>query len=236
MTNIGRVKYDDLVVHFRRGTSDEAVLVEVIEKKCYRRASVGFDVQPGERWLDLGANIGAFAVYAKLKGASSIECYEPEPSCFELLNINAGEFAVCHHGAVTVQRDKTINLWTSSIEGNNYRGTIIRGKGRMNKEPIQVPNIHVSNLGSGFDGIKMDVEGGEFPLLDEDKLPNCDKLCFEYHTSRDSSMSRMKRRINKLKMMFDVVSYTPGLDKMMAMGGSRKPFCDRMIWCMGRKR
>lgn len=80
-----------ITAHYRPHTSDERVLREVITKAAYRRTTLGFDVRPGEVWLDLGANIGAFALYCKTKRATAV-CYEPDPDCFELLSLNVPEF------------------------------------------------------------------------------------------------------------------------------------------------
>src|SRR5207344_2312360 len=92
-------KFDEVEAWYRPGTSDENALIEVINKKAYRRGSVKFDVERGERWLDLGANIGAFALYARSKGAT-VECYEPMPDCFAILKKNVPK-ARLHNSAVT---------------------------------------------------------------------------------------------------------------------------------------
>ena len=50
-------------------SSDELAIAEVHDKRAYRSPTRGFDVEPGEVWLDVGAHIGAFAFYAVLRGA-----------------------------------------------------------------------------------------------------------------------------------------------------------------------
>ena len=223
-------------VWYRPNSTDEKVLKEVIEARAYRRASIGFDVAAGEHWLDLGANIGAFAVYCMTKGATA-DCYEPEPECFKILRKNSIGFD-CVESAVTGLQEDRLPLWSSSIGGNYYRGTLLKNSGGlMGAEPQYVHNTFIGSITEQYDGVKMDIEGSEFGILDgEGLLPECEKLCFEYHTSRDKSMERMKRRIGKLKRMFGVVSYVPELDRIMAMGGQQKSFHDRVIYCIGRRK
>lgn len=223
----------DVKAFYRPDTTDEKVLKEVIEARAYRRKSAGFDVEEGERWLDLGANIGAFAIYCRLKGATAV-CYEPEPVCFDILKRNAPKFE-CHRAAVSAFKEDSVDLWSSSIKGNHYRGTLVGGKGMMKKESTSVPNVYAGDIEGDFDGVKMDIEGSEFGIIDNGLIPPCNKLCFEYHTSRDKSMKNLSRRIATLKKLFKTVAYVPELDRIMAMGGQQKSFHDRVIYCIGRR-
>jgi hypothetical protein len=81
----------------------------------------------------------------------------------------------------------------------------------------------------------MDIEGSEGGLLDDNLLPNCNKLVLEYHLSRDSSMEALQRRIAYLKRIFVTVKYPAGLDRQMVQGGNQKSFYDRKIWCWGQR-
>lgn len=228
-------KGDGVPVYYRPDTTDEKVIREVVDNRAYRRASIGFDVEAGEHWLDLGANIGAFAVYCKTRGATA-ECYEPEPGCFNILRRNAGELP-CHRTAVSNQTAPWVDLWGSSIPNNHYRGTLVRSRGLLGKTPKTVPNLYAGELlGRRYDGVKMDIEGSEFGILDDGLIPDCEKLCLEYHTSRDRSMANLSRRVATLRQMFEVVSYVPELDRMIEIGGEQKSFHDRVIYCIGRKR
>ena len=96
---------------FCRPGGDERILKEVLHG-IYRRKSIGFDVCSGERWLDLGANIGAFAIYCELRGAQTVS-YEPDQECFEILkkNLSRKSQAVC--SAVTASDDKLLTFYSS---------------------------------------------------------------------------------------------------------------------------
>jgi FkbM family methyltransferase len=231
-----RVKrFEDFKVYYRSDSSDERVLVEVIEKRTYRRPSIGFEVESGEHWLDIGANIGAFAIHCLLRGAT-VDCYEPDPECFKILKRNRvfGKMH-CFNAAVSATKSTRVRFWSSTIDRNFYRGTLLE-RSRLMKEQPSVLNVHASLLPDTYDGIKMDIEGSEFGILDTKVLPMVEKLCFEYHTSRDSSMSNMKRRIKFLRSRYKKVSYCPEIDKIMAKGGNQKTFQDRVIYCIGLKK
>ncbi|HET9137523.1 MAG TPA: FkbM family methyltransferase, partial [Candidatus Kapabacteria bacterium] len=71
----------------RVGSSDIKSVDETWVKKQYQRPSAGFIIRPGERWLDLGANIGAFSVYAALQGAQ-VRAYEAQRHNITMVRAN----------------------------------------------------------------------------------------------------------------------------------------------------
>lgn len=224
---------EDIPVRYRPGTTDEKVLREVVDRRGYRRVTYGFDVEAGEHWLDLGANIGSFAVYCRLRGATA-ECYEPESECFKLLVKNAGGFR-CVNAAVTAHEDKEVDLYRSRDLSNLYRYTIHK----MHSTPLhcQARNVWAGYLANQrFDGVKMDIEGSELDIIDEGLIPACDKLCMEYHTSRDSSAANLQRRLDKLRGLFKEVRYPAEYDRMIASGQDKKTYFDRFIFCWGAKK
>lgn len=92
-----------------------------------------------------------------------------------------------------------------------------------------------------FDGVKMDIEGSEGELIDQWLLPKCNKLVMEYHSSRDKSIENLRRRLEVLRGRFEVVSYPPEYDRIIAAGGNTSyegnqlTYFDRMVFCMGAK-
>lgn len=216
--------------YYRPGTTDEQVLAEVVDKRCYRRAKAGFDVDAGERWLDLGANIGSFAIYCRLRGATA-DCYEPDAGCFKLLLKNAEGFN-CVQAAVTASRKPSLTFFKSKDQNNHYRGSVVGKRSMVESE--EVKNIYVGTLGS-YDGVKMDIEGSELDILDSGLLPDCNKLCMEYHSSHDHSAKNLASRLRYLKSLFKHVLYPPELDRIVAGGKDVKTYFDRFIYCMDRR-
>lgn len=226
---IARATFGPMQAYYRPGTTDENALREVLVARTYRKASIGFDVAAGEHWLDGGANIGAFALYAQSKGATA-ECYEPLLENFALLRRNAPKFK-CYPTAISNRRESEVSFWTSRKQNDHYRGTLIpRTKGGYPQTTVK--NLHASCLrGRKFDGIKLDIEGAEGELIDEWLLPEADKLCLEYHTSRDNSLENLARRVRILKRHYRHVFYCPELARLVERGtGTGKTFYDRVIY------
>lgn len=214
---------------YREGTSDEQALTEVVQKKVYRRKIAGFDVEPGETWLDLGANIGSFAIYCLVRGATA-ECYEPDPECFKLLEKNAVG-CKCFNTAVTNLQQDTLTFYKSRKPDNHYRGTFLVVQGM---QPAgEVPNLYIGDSLSSreFDGIKLDIEGSEFGMIDDDLIPKCKKLVMEYHSSRDRSYKNLERRLKLLGERFDHIWYPKEYTDYIKAKSPVKTWYDKFIYC-----
>jgi FkbM family methyltransferase len=196
---------------------------------------LGFGVEEGELWLDLGANIGAFALYCRSLGAKA-ECYEPDPKCFRLLRLNIPEFC-CRRFAITNLHKSSLQFYKGRRETDFSRATIV--KGNLPEHPSgRLPNLHANFFaGRIFDGVKMDVEGSEFGLLDDELIPCCNKLVMEYHFSREkkAGVKNVMRRLEYLKRCFNNVFYPPEFDRGAA-GGKFNPHFDRFIFCWNANR
>lgn len=232
MNRIGKKKIDlkqiPFKIHYRPGTSDENAIIEVVQGRAYHKPRFHFDVEEGEHWLDLGANIGSFAIYCRMRGAKAT-CYEPDPECFRLLKKNAPKF-ILHNAVVTSSREKSRTLFTNRNPDDHYRGTIIPVRGYV--ESVVAKNVYAGSLCSKkFDGVKMDIEGSETGILDEWLLPKCNKLVMEYHTSRDPDMRNFQRRIKMIKKHFKNVKYPVEFDRALERGEIiYRSFVDRLIF------
>jgi FkbM family methyltransferase len=223
----------------RRGTREDGSDImgarEVLEKKVYRRLRDGFDVMPGEVWLDLGANIGAFAVYCRSRGARAV-CFEPEPDCYKILLRNASGMQ-CQPYAVTASCEKELSFSVSANSDNHYRGTVLPVKNYKEHKPVlncyagDLVKFCVGQKGGGFDGVKMDIEGSEGPIIDEWLLPRCDKLVMELHTSRDASFENLQRRLQILRKRFKNLKYP----SMFETGKGFPPCYDQIIFAWDAK-
>lgn len=221
-----------VTAYFRPGSSDEDAINEVIDRHTYRRVKDGFDVEPGERWLDLGANVGAFALYCRLRGAAAV-CYEPEPVCFSILEQNAPRFEKFNL-AVTDKKDKHLTFYDSFNPDNHYRTTTFAVQ--RYKKLGEFANTFGGNLtGYSFDGVKMDIEGSEFGLIDKWLLPKTKKLVMEYHISRDRSWQNLAKRIKILKGKFTHVWHPKVLQDYIDSEGDVEIRFDQIIFCWGAK-
>jgi len=207
----------DLELYIRPNTTDEKVITEVLKTNVYEKRSLGFFVSTGDRWLDLGGNIGTFALLALSHGATVVSC-EPEPDNLEMLERNlrhnfpngAGKDWQIVAAAVTVDPADTIDLYLCKGDYNKYRHTIYHKRGRAS---TKVNNIHVRELlqGDKFNAIKIDIEGAEIDILEEldtGDYVGIDKLVYEYSFDIDPSIPRFLKIIERLRKTFRTVHYT----------------------------
>jgi FkbM family methyltransferase len=224
------VEVKGLKFEVRPGTSDEKAVTEVVQDGCYKRRY--FQVEAGERWLDLGANIGAFACLAAQQDAQ-VEAYEPEPENAALARSNLmlnGYVATVHEAAVvadTETRDH-LNFYLSNTSYGNWRHSLYKTK---NKRCIQVPVLRISPLLEKADAVKMDIEGAEIDiLLSLRDYGNVKKLCFEYHFDVNNSIPIFMEVINRLKHTFTEVRYNKmpeGVERYTFYPPARIVFCWR---------
>lgn len=232
-------------VRYRTNSTDELVLHETLTSPgWYRRPKFGFDVEPGEHWLDLGANIGAFAIYCWLRGATAT-CYEPDADNYKLLLHNVCALAntdpdsklilagkkepkweTCHY-AVTASKAKTLPFYKGRADNDFYKYSPVKGMYPYK----ELPNTYAGPVfKKHYDGCKMDIEGSEYALLDAELVPNCDKLVIEYHLRRNPDMKQFRRRMDVLRERFETVHYPKSLDSKFK--GDKYPgFFDRLIFC-----
>ena len=207
-----------LRICYRPQTTDEKVIEEVIEGNEYQKKKIGFVFEPHDVWLDLGANIGTFALFVLSMGASTI-CVEPEPSNLTILqhnlqsNFKNGKYTVLQCGVS--QRSGTMPLYLCKGEYNKYRHSMLIRKGRKHIEVDVKPLSELWKLTCpktrrAVNAIKMDIEGMEIELLEKygDQMKHLHKLVFEYTFDADPSIPRFMHIIRLLKKSFTTVHFT----------------------------
>lgn len=226
----------DQIFFYRPNTSDEKCMKEVLDQQCYKHGDM-FTPQPGQHWLDLGANIGAFSFWCRINDAR-VTAFEPDPLNYRLLQMNMPVLGKLHNKAVTVHDRATLPFFTGSQPGDFYRATCLPPVSMRGVKEFK--NLHVRKLAAltptdGFDGVKMDIEGAELGMIDQGMLPKCRRLVMEYHLSHDPDMSHFRKRIKILRKYFKEVYYIPSLDQ--AYRDDKYPgLFDRFVWCWDPKK
>lgn len=138
-----------------RGVANTAVEVAAGEY-----AAPGFDISPGDRVVDVGANVGAFAVLAASRGAHVV-AYEPHPDTFVHLERNTGGLGVrCVHAAIVAAAPLggAVTLETDPASDTRHR---------VGQAGMEVPAVTLTEaIGDGCDLLKLDCEGSEFELVE----------------------------------------------------------------------
>ncbi len=117
---------------------------------------------PGESFLDVGANIGLYSLYAASKGCKVL-AVEPHPANYASLCTNVRNNKHCPvkplWAAVGINNETANFIYESNYAGSSDGGIIKKG---TNKFPIGVYNIDsLVKYFWPFDHIKIDVDGEE---------------------------------------------------------------------------
>jgi len=204
-----------LDICYRPDTTDEKVIDEVLVRHAYQNKAAGFQLEPDDCWLDLGGNIGTFALMALAAGGSVLSV-EPEPENVRLLRLNVEiNFAARHRvlAAGVACTSGVLPLYLCNGEYNKYRHSMFLQKNRVS---VPVPVVGLEELlqervgTERINAVKMDIEGMEIDLLEKcaDTLKHVRKLVFEYTFDVDPSVQRFLHIVEKLRTLFDVVHYT----------------------------
>lgn len=146
--------------------------------------------------IDIGANVGVFAIYAKILYPDSIvHCFEPCPHTFELLLSNIGHIPGIH--AYPIGLSNRTGEAIMNIHPCNTGENSIRFKFKNNKDIIfnDTIDIIVQDAGEKFDNLeikyidilKIDTEGCEVDILKSLKnvFSTTDYILVEYHSEAD---------------------------------------------------
>lgn len=214
----------------RPDSSDPAVIEEVITKHTYRKGfkdtDYVFGVHAGDRWLDLGANIGTFSVWALRQGATVV-AFEPERITHRVLQRNVKlelatsglpdtraqlqRYAVVS-GAFHARQGGVADL-SLGHRGSEWRHTLMRQKSELLQPVETVPIGLVLQTFGPFSGIKADIEGAELEMFDDLAFfralreAQVDRLVFEYHFDIDRDVARFRERMGRLGAHFPEVRY-----------------------------
>ena len=192
--------------------SDDSVAREVLERRAYER--YGVKLAACALWLDVGAHIGTFALAAACEGCRVV-AYEPHPENFKLLLRNLGRNrlqgqAECHEAALLTDAaalaaggEVPLHLAPRSTSFHSTRTPFKNGRWL----PVRAQGLEaVLAARPDIDGVKLDCEGEEMPLLESltsrthgHLLRPLRQLVFEWDFKRDRSTARLLRVLRRLE-------------------------------------
>ena len=144
--------------------------------------------KPNPVIFDCGSNIGISVLFfKKLFPNATIECFEPDPATFAILQQNIASNRlenVRAHAVALSDKNGEITFYNDPNQAGNLCMSI--DAARMSKNAITVPTRKLSDLMMGpVDYCKIDVEGAEHLVIDDlaesGKLKLIDQLFIEYH-------------------------------------------------------
>jgi FkbM family methyltransferase len=180
-------------VRLRAGTTDEVTFREVWDQAEYHGAE---PYVQGHLVLDVGANVGAFSLWALHHGAAKVLAYEPEPGNYAMLaahtaglNVDARQLAVMDdpgHIYLDAGPDDRHGGGTHCAYGQPLPADW-EDQGMVRVEAAGINDVlrEAIELGGGLVGVvKIDCEGGEYPIIDGvhgDLLAQVRCIVMEFH-------------------------------------------------------
>jgi len=215
--------HPDYAVVVRHRTGDMGVLDEIFgppqvydpppaaAEALHGRATMGRPL----RVLDLGANVGLFAIYvlSHYPGAE-VTSYEPEPDNLRVL-------ARCAARNVAnwdiVQACALTSPGTVRITPGRFGHACVSDYG------VEVAGVDVLPILAGYDFVKLDTEGSEWPILQDERWPDATRdvavLALEWHKRGCSSKDPHAAALASVEAAgFDTASSPPGWDHGMIWG------------------
>lgn len=198
----GRVTLrDGLVIHL---SGDHSDIVTVFLVFCRHDYGV---VEPGSEVVDIGANIGVFALFAAWCGAARVRAYEPTEESFTCLERNVRENQlqdrVLLHRAAVVGRP-TGPVW---FPRRSSVFNAIGGAG-ADTDRQEVATVTLSEIlagGEAVDLMKLDCEGGEYDILLHSPPAVFDAvrtMKLEYHRGPQAEMMAALDRLGYRRRQF----------------------------------
>ncbi|MEM3790986.1 MAG: FkbM family methyltransferase [Thermoproteota archaeon] len=211
--NLLSFSYENYNVKFDLKNTGE--LVETFFKEAYQFLKV-----EGKDVIDIGANIGDTAIYFAIKGARKVISLEPYPYTFAQAtkNISSSEFKekieIINAG---YGKDKRIKIDTSFIPdiGSDLR----EAENGLDINLYSLKTlVNKYNIDSGI--LKMDCEGCEYNLLNEDDeiIKKFAMIQIEYHFGYEKLVDKLKECGFAIKYTEPREFYNPSAGKTMMQG------------------
>jgi len=172
---------DGLVIQLSMDNSDIVTMFLIFCRYDYGK------ITPGSVVVDIGANIGVFALYAAREGAKIVQAYEPAEESFDLLQRNIenngfGKIIFPHRAAVVGKSSPPV--WFP--RRSNVFNAIDTGS-ENNSDHELVPTIPFADLVSNIpesNMFKLDCEGGEYDIIlnsEDSVFDRIEEIRLEYH-------------------------------------------------------
>ncbi len=135
--------------------------------------------------VDLGANVGFTPLYwATTYRRAAVIAYEPHPAhvaqCRANLALNRGGERVELHAAAAGRQDGQMRLTDEGTSSTEVSGTAAG-------IDVPVEDTLAALAGRTIDILKIDIEGGEYPIMEDERFPGLDirRVVMEWHRRQD---------------------------------------------------
>jgi FkbM family methyltransferase len=183
------VRVGGLRLRLRRLTADELVVDRVLRCEDYVRP--GYEVAPTDTVVDVGANIGAFAIRAACRASSGrVIAIEPSSENYSLLEhnvrLNLLDNVLPLRAAVWFERQRLVLNVSSSPHLHSVLSAPRDHVATEEVEVVTLPSLFATRKIGRCDLLKLDCEGAEYSILynlPRECFERIDRIVMEYHAS-----------------------------------------------------
>jgi FkbM family methyltransferase len=214
-----KVEFDGLRFQVRRLAWDEGFLRHAIEREDYTKG--GFSLHETDTVIDIGANIGAFAVYAARQvPRGRVIAFEPASDNYEQLARNA---ALNHLTNLTplraavAGRAGVITLYRGEGSGvhSTTEGHLAACTGTEEVEAMSLEDVFNRYRIDRCQLLKLNCEGAEYEILysaPDSVLAKIKRIAMEYH-AKENKRQKANEMVSFLRQHgFEVVEYKDYVD------------------------
>ncbi len=181
-----RLKHGGQHVTLRAGSRDRDIVREVFVDEVYAlppEVSATLNARNQPRIVDLGANIGLFGrwVLQKLPDAS-LHGFEPDPANLVILERNIADARVAGRWSVTPACAAPADGTVPFLIGRQAESRAVYETAPA-ADAVEMPTVDVFAHLRDVDLLKIDIEGGEWPLLTDPRFDRVDAaaIVLEFH-------------------------------------------------------
>lgn len=149
-----------------------------------------FEKKDFPRFLDVGANIGAYSAYAASLGVNKIVCVEAEPTMFKRLTFNLPSKNITKLNRAVAEEEGVLPFYVHPINSGE-NSLVPNGGERIEVAALPLKQIITKHFEAAPTAMKMDIEGMEFKVLNKffdeaDKSIWPEMILMEYIHSKEA--------------------------------------------------
>lgn len=192
--------------------TDKIVLREIFHENVYQIEEGMFN--DSGIAIDIGANIGAFSIFAAGMGAKKVYAYEPEEGNFGVLKTNIKQnnldkvIKAIDWGVLDERRD--VELYggqgasfvegVKTLTGAAKKMIVNKETARQTIKCVSLESVFADNKVSSCDVLKIDVEGSEYEIIAGAKpeiLAKAKFITMEFHNADEQTFGLMIAKLTK---------------------------------------
>ncbi len=180
---------DGTRIHVSGNAHDVITVFVIFVRQDYGRLAAVSTV------VDIGANIGAFALFAARQGATKVIAFEPNSAAHACLQRNVAENGLggivqARRLAVTAVAEQRVRFPVAPSPYNRIAGKNEQGEYET-VETTSLARIIAKEAPGGIDLLKLDCEGGEYDILFASDAPlhQVREIRMEYHCGRGEELA-----------------------------------------------